>query len=82
MFKQNPFFLFLKKSILIEHQIVVKFHIKLEATATKTYFLLKEVDGNECSQHTHVFLCFTVSKMTDKMLKAIKFWVLHHDKPS
>lgn len=39
-------------SHLIEQQIFIEFHMKLEKAATETYILLKEVYGNGCLSRT------------------------------
>lgn len=45
-------------SVLLEQRIVVKFHMKLEKTASETYFLLKQVYGNECLSCARVLESF------------------------
>src|SRR6476469_851418 len=45
-------------SVIIEQWIIVKFHMKLEKSATETFLLLKEVYGNECLSRARVFEWF------------------------
>ncbi|KAJ8957108.1 hypothetical protein NQ318_007323 [Aromia moschata] len=45
-------------SVQMEQRVNLKFLVKLGKTFTEAYAILKEVYGNECLSHTHVFEWF------------------------
>ncbi|KAJ8953745.1 hypothetical protein NQ318_015401 [Aromia moschata] len=47
-----------RKSVQLEQQVSLNFHVELGKTFTKAYAMLKEVYGNECLSLTQVFEWF------------------------